>query len=104
MDLVDGEGSAGLFGENGKGENWNNGINAEVLKDTGIVKQTPVNTPNAVPTCRNANRPYGEGNSVYIVDGFLTSQNVLVLEKTVVDTAFKYSDHNPVTLTFKLAR
>ena len=104
MDLVDGEGSAGLFGNNSKGENWAQPIDPAIFEGTGMVKHAPVDKANPVPTCRNAIRPYSEGNSVYIIDGFLASQNVLVLEKSVYDAGFKNSDHNPVILTFRLER
>ena len=37
------------------------------------------------------------------VDGFIVSDNVTVIESRVIDEAFKYSDHNPVIIRFKLA-
>jgi exonuclease III len=104
MDLVDGEGSAGLFGGEYTDESWAQPIDPSIFEGTGIAKHAPVDKANPVPTCRNAIRPYSEGNSVSIIDGFLASQNVLVMKKTVYDTGFKYSDHNPVVLTFQLAR
>jgi endonuclease/exonuclease/phosphatase family metal-dependent hydrolase len=56
-----------------------------------------------VPTCRNAGAPYKEGyNFLSIIDGFLVSDNIEVIEVQGLDLAFKYSDHNPVKLTFKL--
>ncbi len=55
-----------------------------------------------LPTCRNCDIPYKKGNFVIIVDGFLTSRNVTVLNVKNVQTDFEYSDHNPVVLNFKL--
>jgi exonuclease III len=39
---------------------------------------------------------------VLVVDGFLVSDNVTVLEKHVIDADFETSDHNPVSMTFVL--
>ncbi len=55
-----------------------------------------------MPSCRNADAPYHEGQYVVTVDGFLVSDNVIVNSATVIDTGFAYSDHNPVTMTFTL--
>lgn len=54
------------------------------------------------PTCRNCDVPYKEGNFTIIVDGFITSDNVSVETVKNVVTGFKYSDHNPVVMKFKL--
>ena len=56
-----------------------------------------------MPSCRNADGEYHEGQYVVTVDGFIVSDNVNVLQSTVIDTGFAYSDHNPVRLTFSLA-
>lgn len=56
-----------------------------------------------VPTTRNNDIPYEEGVSfVVIIDGFLVSPNVTLTELINVDNDFKYSDHNPVMMKFKL--
>jgi len=39
---------------------------------------------------------------VLTVDGFLVSKNVTVTADSVVDTGFRWSDHQPVTVTFRL--
>lgn len=55
-----------------------------------------------IATCRNAGAPYKVGyNFLSIIDGFLVSDNIEVLEVEGLDLEFKYSDHNPVKLTFK---
>lgn len=55
------------------------------------------------PSCRNADAPYVEGESfVTVVDGFLISDNVELLCIETVDTGFRYSDHNPVVMRFRL--
>lgn len=55
------------------------------------------------PSCRNADIPYDEKVSfVTMVDGFLISDNVEMIEIHVVDNGFLYSDHNPVQMSFRL--
>lgn len=55
------------------------------------------------PTCRGADIPYEKGvNFVTVIDGFIVSDNVRVMECATVDTDFAYSDHNPVKMTFEL--
>lgn len=55
-----------------------------------------------IPTCRNCDIPYEEGNFTLIVDGFLVSDNVKVVSLKNISTAFTYSDHNPVVMSFVL--
>ena len=58
---------------------------------------------NREPSCRNADKPYVEGESfVTMVDGFLISDNIELVEIHTVDTGFAYSDHNPVMMKFAL--
>lgn len=54
-------------------------------------------------TCRGADIPYEAGiNYSTVIDGFLVSDNVTVLDEKTVDTQYAYSDHNPVLLEFRL--
>ncbi len=54
------------------------------------------------PTVRTAHKPYVPGeNMTLIVDGFLASPNVEILEVQTTDQGFHYSDHNPVTVRLK---
>ena len=55
-----------------------------------------------VPSCRNCDVPYGPDCFTVTVDGFIVSDNVEVTYVDVVDNQFRYSDHNPVELRFKL--
>ena len=55
-----------------------------------------------MPSCRNADGPYHQGQYVLTVDGFLVSANVEVQESQVIETGFAYSDHEPVEMTFVL--
>ncbi len=56
-----------------------------------------------LPTCRNCDVPYKEGNPTFVVDGFLVSDNVTVNYLQNKQTGFVYSDHNPVIMKFTLA-
>ena len=54
-------------------------------------------------TCRGADIPYTAGvNYSTVIDGFLVSDNVTVIEEETVDTQFAYSDHNPVRLKVRI--
>ena len=55
-----------------------------------------------VPSCRVADAPYNPQQFVILIDGFIVSDNVEVLSNTTIDTGFKYSDHNPVEMGFRL--
>ena len=54
-----------------------------------------------IPTCRLLNEPYSgdlENTQFYIIDGFILSPNVELIDITTFDLGFKYSDHNPVKI------
>lgn len=56
-------------------------------------------------TCRLNDRPLVEDREnaqYYAIDGFLVSPNVNVTKVEVLQTQFKYSDHQPVRMLFKL--
>ena len=56
-----------------------------------------------INTVRSNDRPYIKGlNFETIIDGFLVSPNITVSEIKAHDLHFENTDHNPVTLTFKL--
>lgn len=56
-----------------------------------------------VPTSRTVATAYTEGeNLLSIIDGFLVSDNIQVVSTIGTNQNFKYSDHNPVTMTIKL--
>ena len=55
-----------------------------------------------IPTCRNCDIPYEEGNFTLIVDGFLVTENIEAVLVKNIKTDFVYSDHNPVYLEFIL--
>ena len=56
-----------------------------------------------VNTVRSEDSPYEKGrNFETIIDGFIISPNLTVSKIETHDLGFEYSDHNPVTLSFKL--
>ena len=54
-------------------------------------------------TCRCADLEYEKGvNYELVIDGFLIGPNVELVSITNIDTDYKYSDHNPVKMEFRL--
>lgn len=71
--------------------------NSELADGFSIVANT-----NAA-TCRGADIPYEAGvNYSTVIDGFIVSDNVEVVEEATYDTQYAYSDHNPVVMKFIL--
>jgi endonuclease/exonuclease/phosphatase family metal-dependent hydrolase len=64
---------------------------------------SPVAADNA-PTCRSLEKSFtdNETSQVYIIDGFIVSDNVEVKSIEVLDKGFEYSDHNPVRMEVRL--
>lgn len=93
--------SPDYFGCGELDDNWAMPIPEELIPDA-ISLVAPFDADNPVPSCRNADRPYGADSFVLTVDGFLATENVSVLDAKVADTGFLYSDHNPVYMDFKL--
>jgi hypothetical protein len=56
-----------------------------------------------VNTVRSEDKPYIKGqNFETIIDGFLVSPAIEIVKVEATDYHFKYTDHNPVTITFKM--
>lgn len=54
------------------------------------------------PTCRLLNAPYTgsyDTSQVYVIDGFIVSDNLRIKKTEVINTNFEYADHQPVQLT-----
>lgn len=94
--------SSEYFGVSGEDYTWAQPLPEGIFDGTGLQLVAPLDENHPVPTCRNADGPYNPDQFVLTIDGFIVSENVEVVESAVVDTAFAYSDHNPVTMTFKL--
>ena len=90
------------FNATSSGLSWAKYFPVEKLNGTGISLVAPLDPEHPVPSCRNADGPYTPDQLVITIDGFLVSGNVTIVSAAVEDTAFAYSDHNPVSLTFIL--
>lgn len=101
------------------GGDWNHelpGADADKMNPgeerPGWVKKIDVEFPNYLwavdvktPTTRDDDKPYVKGeNYIAIIDGFLVSDNIQVIEVKTSDIGFENSDHNPVTLRFSLKK
>ena len=55
------------------------------------------------PTCRSTDMAYQKDvNYSSVIDGFIVSSNISVINNYNIDTDFEYSDHNPAVMEFKL--
>ena len=78
-------------------------VKNSVLHASELTDGFSIAADESAATCRGADIPYTRGvNYTTVVDGFLVSDNVCIEEEKTVDTAFAYSDHNPVLLRFRL--
>ena len=94
--------SSAWFGVSGEGYTWAQSFPFDLLEGTDITLVAPLDEQNPAPSCRNADGPYHAGQFVLTVDGFLVSKNITVTGDTVLDTDFTWSDHEAVTMTFRL--
>ena len=90
-----------IFGVSGEDYMWAQPIPPEMVPQ-GLTIVAPLNSGTPVPSCRNADRPYGPDSYVVTVDGFIVSDNVSVTGAWVQDTGFQWSDHNPAVLNMTL--
>jgi endonuclease/exonuclease/phosphatase family metal-dependent hydrolase len=94
--------SSVYFGASDIAYTWAQPIPEGTFDAFDIRLMAPLDESAPVPSCRNADGPYHEGQYVLTVDGFLVSPNVEVTGCNVIDLQFQYSDHNPVYLDFTL--
>lgn len=80
---------------------WAQPFPTNLLPDC-IIRCDSYTNDTLTPTCRNCDVPYKKGNFTIIVDGFLVTENVEVINLENISTDFVYSDHNPVVLEFRL--
>lgn len=73
------------------------------LSDDDLTDGYSIAAATNAPTCRGADIPYEKGvDYTVVIDGFIVSDNVEVIETENIDLDFAYSDHNPARMTFKL--
>ncbi len=90
--------SIGKFETQEKKPEWTYSLSANQLTDGYSFA-----TANNVPTCRSTDIAYTKGvNYTVVLDGFIVSDNVEVIEVENIDNDFMYSDHNPAKCVFKL--
>lgn len=90
-------GTADKFASGQKRPDW-----LYVLEDDDLALGMRFVGDSTAPSCRGADIPYEKGvNYIVAIDGFTVSQNIEVSIETL-DNEFLYSDHNAVTMTFKL--
>lgn len=95
--------SGAIFGVSGEAYTWAQAFPLEMLEGTGLSLVAPLDENNPVASCRNTDEPYkAQGQFNVTLDGFIVSDNVTVSKSNVIDNKFKYSDHNPVYMTFTL--
>ncbi|HMM06628.1 MAG TPA: endonuclease/exonuclease/phosphatase family protein [Clostridiales bacterium] len=91
-----------IFGVDGEAYTWAQPFPKDLLP-TGLTLADSYREDAPVPSCRNTDIPYREGETfVTTADGFIVSDNVTVKTAVVLDAAFRYSDHNPVKMIFTL--
>ena len=94
--------SSVYFGVSKENYSWAKSFPFDSIPD-GFSLVAPLDERNPVPSCRNADSPWDpETNFQITLDGFLVSDNVQIVSTRVIDTQFRYSDHNPVQLNFRL--
>ncbi len=94
-----------VFGTEDSTENWAKPFPKEYLPENFKLAcdlLTEEEIANITPSCRNADKPYSEGNFVTMVDGFIVSDNINFEMFSTIDSQFANSDHNPVIMKFSL--
>jgi len=94
--------SSVYFGKSEIEYTWAQPLPDGIFDGTALSLVAPLDEAHPVPTCRNADSEYHEGQYVLTIDGFIVSENIEVVSSAVIDTQFAYSDHNPVTMSFIL--
>lgn len=78
---------------------------ASIDYENDLTENMQVAVSDNAPTCRDADLPLiGHEQDLYksVIDGFIVSQNIEIIEVTNIDNGFEYSDHQPVILKFSL--
>lgn len=96
--------SSKYFGKADIEYTWAQPIPDSMFEGRNIALIAPIDEANPIPSSRNADGPYHEGQYTLTIDGFLVTDNVQVTYANVVNTGtlFSYSDHNPVEMHFIL--
>ncbi len=91
-------GSANLWESNFKKPEW-----VYSLTDSNLTTGYRFVAATNAPTCRATDTKYVKGKTyVVVIDGFICSSNITTVSIENLDVDFKYSDHNPALLKFRL--
>jgi endonuclease/exonuclease/phosphatase family metal-dependent hydrolase len=86
-------------------ESWAKPFDFDSVPDgftVGAKYMTETLKMNLAATCRDTGRAYDGTNDRWILDTFLYSDNIDMMEYDTIDLDFQYSDHNPVYMEFSL--
>jgi endonuclease/exonuclease/phosphatase family metal-dependent hydrolase len=86
-------------------ESWAKPFDFDELPEGFIIgadQMVNVLKKNLVATCRDTGRSYDGTNDRWVLDTFIYSDNVNMVEYETIDFDFMYSDHNPVYMEFEL--
>lgn len=78
-------------------ENW---VPGKITEDS-LPEHFSFALDDSYPTCRLLNQPYTNDyktSQVYVLDGFIVSDNLKIENVQVINTDFAYADHQPVKL------
>lgn len=78
-------------------ENWVPGV----IGEDALPEHFSFAVDDSYPTCRLLNEPYTgsfDTSQVYVIDGFIVSDNLKVKNVSVINTDFEYTDHQPVKM------
>ena len=78
---------------------------ASIDYEKDLIENMQVAISDNAPTCRDADLPLiGYENDLYksVIDGFIVSKNIEIIDVTNIDNGFEYSDHQPVIMKFSL--
>lgn len=78
-------------------------VKNSILHNSELTEGFTIQASINASTCRGADVVYEKGVTyTTVIDGFIVSDNVSVIEEGTIDTDYAYSDHNPVKMKFVL--
>jgi endonuclease/exonuclease/phosphatase family metal-dependent hydrolase len=78
-------------------------VKNSVLHNNELAEGFTIAASKNYSTCRGADMVYEAGVTyTTVIDGFIVSDNVTVVEEGTINTDYAYSDHNPVKIKFTL--
>lgn len=79
-------------------ENWTPGF----LDESMIPGGWSYAYDSSCATCRLLDAPLSTESQLYVIDGYILSPNIELVSVRTLDESFRFSDHNPVALEFRL--